>query len=679
MDMVRSKPYLIASALLFLLAASCGDSEARPGSDSRPTPPTLAAPAGKSLTAEQVIQRAGERFARVGSYRGELTVTLEPSRVPFMRSVADVHVGRGAATTMELMDPRIGRATMRPHLIAVGEELYLKLQPQDAWVTVPAPNKSRTFNQLQAALGGDFRGAFGEPVPLFESLARLGATFTSAVDPDFEDGEAYRIDFAVRSEQLKESMLMMLREEGQELSEEEERLAEFKMSGSVWVTTADLLVRRHEVLLTSLPAGLLLGRARRVEGRFAAYDEPVSIKRPSSVERPADGGTALASGSTEAVDPAGAPATLEPAWFTTFGGPGGDEAWSALQTADGGYVVAGVTESYGAGGRDVYLIKAGADGSEQWSKTFGESGVDWGYSVQQTADGGYVVTGKSDPAGGGGGDVYLIKTDGGGDEQWSSSFGGPGWDGAYAVRQTSDGGYVVAGKTESYGSGDADAYLIKTDEEGKERWSKFFGGPDADWASSVIQAADGGYVLAGVTRSFGEGVRNVYLVKTDQKGDEEWSRTFGDQQTTVVWWVWSAQQTSDGGYVIAFVAGGDAYLLKTDGQGREQWRRSFGGEMADGAWSVQQTSDGGYVVAGDTESYGAGGTDVYLVKTDSEGVEQWSSTFGGPRDEFAWSIRQTADGGYVVAGKTDSYGVGGGDVLLIKTNGAGGAAAGRAP
>ena len=276
---------------------------------------------------------------------------------------------------------------------------------------------------------------------------------------------------------------------------------------------------------------------------------------------------------------------------------------SVQQTADGGFIIAGSTESMDYVDQDVYLIKTDVDGNEQWSKTFGGTYRDSGSSVQQTADGGFIIAGTKDLLGSGvdGYDVYLIRTDADGNEQWSKTFGGPYWDSGSSVQQTADGGFIIAGGTKSFGAGESDVYLVKTDVDGNEQWSKTFGGSSAD-GRSVQQTTDGGFIIAGYTESFGAGESDVYLVKTDVNGNEQWSKTFG-------------------------------------------------GSSTDYGFSVQQTTDGGFIIAGYTESFGAGESDVYLVKTDVNGNEQWSKTFGGPYRDSGSSVQQTADGGFIIAGR----------------------------
>ena len=362
-------------------------------------------------------------------------------------------------------------------------------------------------------------------------------------------------------------------------------------------------------------------------------------------------------------------------WSRTYGGSYSEWGYSVQQTTDGGYIVAGRALSFSGGNYDdVYLVKTDSVGNTQWSRTYGGSDHDFGRCVQQTADGGYVVVGWTFSFGAGSRDVYLVKTDSLGGLLWSRTYGGDGWDYGYSVQQTPDGGYIVVGNTNSFGVGDRDVYLIKTNSGGDIVWTRTYGGSDNDWGYSVQQTSDGGYVAAGHTLSFGAGGLDVYLIKTDSTGDTLWTRTYGDSGGEAGW---SAQQTIDGGYILtggtnSFGAGeSDAFLIKTDSGGDALWSRTYGGSKVDGGFSVHQMTDGGYVVAGWTETFVAGDSNVYLVRTDSLGDVLWSRTYGGDSYDYGQAIQQTMDGGYVVAGYTMSFGVGDRNVMLTKLDSSG--------
>jgi len=369
-------------------------------------------------------------------------------------------------------------------------------------------------------------------------------------------------------------------------------------------------------------------------------------------------------------------------WETTFGGTDDGYGFSVQQTNDGGYIITGdIIYSYGSG-VDVYLIKTNENGNEQWSQTFGGTNLDNGRSVQQTNDGGYIITGYTTSFGNGSRDVYLIKTDSSGNEQWTQTFGGSGGDYGHSIQQTNDGGYIITGYTTSFGNGNEDVFLIKTDENGNEQWSQTFGGNERDVGNSVQQTTDGGYIITGYTSqgidSFGNDYLDVYLIKTDQNGEEEWSQTLGstysDRGNSV-------QQTNDGGYIIT----GDTfnisyenisvYLIKTDQNGEEEWSQTFGGEEVNFGKSGQQTTDGGYIITGYTNYFGNlenqqwwDGTNVLLIKTDENGNEEWLQLFGGTFSDKGRSVQQTNDGGYIITGHLETYRYGGGDVYLIKTD-----------
>ncbi len=353
------------------------------------------------------------------------------------------------------------------------------------------------------------------------------------------------------------------------------------------------------------------------------------------------------------------------AWTKTFGGSASDYGYSVQQTKDGGYIITGNK------GGDVYLIKTDAYGETSWTKTFGGSASDVGRSVQQTMDDGYIISGFTGSYGAGGYDVYLIKTDASGNEQWYKAFGGSSDDGSFTVQQTTDGGYIMTGYTQSYGAGEDDVYLIKTDANGNQTWDKTIGGSAFDLAYSIQPTTDGGYIITGFTRSYGAGNRDVYLIKTDANGDTSWTKTFGGTASDRAF---SVQQTTDGGYImtgstLSYGAGGyDVYLIKTDANGNQTWSKTYGGLSDDAGYAVQQTTDGGYIITGYTVSYSVGGGDVYLIKTDESGNQTWYKTFGGTEDEEGYSVQQTTDGGFIITGSTQSYGAGDRDVYLIKTD-----------
>jgi len=359
-------------------------------------------------------------------------------------------------------------------------------------------------------------------------------------------------------------------------------------------------------------------------------------------------------------------------WTRTYGGSYDDCGYSVQQTSDGGYIIAGYTSSFGAGGSDFYLLKTDSSGDTTWTRTYGGSDSDWGWSVQQTSDGGYVIAGATWSFGAGLTDMYLLKTDSSGDTIWTRTYGGSDLDEAWSVQQTSDGGYVIAGEIWSSGGTTYDVCLLKTDSSGDTLWTCTYGGSEWDRGRSVQQTSDGGYIIAGYTYSFGAGCTDVYLVKTDSSGDTLWTRTYGGSSDDLGW---SVQQTSHGGYVIAgttfsFGAGSnDVYLVKTDSSGDTLWTRTYGGSDLDYGNSVQQTSDGGYIIAGGTRSFGIGARDVYLIKTNSSGDTLWTRTYGGSSGDAGYSVQQTTDGGYIIAGYTESFGAGGSDVYLVRVAG----------
>ena len=212
-----------------------------------------------------------------------------------------------------------------------------------------------------------------------------------------------------------------------------------------------------------------------------------------------------------------ATAQAQTSWWRTYGGTSYDCGNSVQQTSDSGYIVACETYSLGPVTRDVYLIKTDASGDTLWTRIYGRD-EDQGLSVQQTSDGGYIVAGETYPFGAAMRDVYLIKTDANGDTLWTRTYGGTSEDFCYSVWQTADGGYIIVGRTESYGAGRDDVWLLKTDANGDTLWTRTYGGTSYEGGNSVRQTPDGGYIIAASTASYGEGDFDIWLIKTDAQG-----------------------------------------------------------------------------------------------------------------------------------------------------------------
>jgi hypothetical protein len=360
-------------------------------------------------------------------------------------------------------------------------------------------------------------------------------------------------------------------------------------------------------------------------------------------------------------------------WTRTYGDDDWDSGRCVQATSDGGYVIAGFTFTSGTG-QDIYLIKTDDVGDTLWTKCIRGEGSDDAKSIQELPGGGYIVAGNTQVPGIFGCDIYLIKTDADGDTIWTRKYGdseamGTGTNNGNCVERTSDGGYIVAGYSQYQGPHNEDVWLIKTDADGDSLWSRFFGGAAFDMAYTVEQTSDDGYIAVGYTLSFGEGNEDVYLVKTDALGSLEWAKTYGGTGGDYGRCV---RQTSDDGYIItgytnSFGAGGfDVYLIRTDALGDTLWTRTYGGGNDDISYSLQITAAEGYIISGKTASFGAGGSDTYLIETAANGDTLWTRTYGGTGTDKGYFVQLTLDGNYIITGETSSYGGGDYDVLLMK-------------
>ena len=368
-------------------------------------------------------------------------------------------------------------------------------------------------------------------------------------------------------------------------------------------------------------------------------------------------------------------------WEVSLGGSGNDYAYSIQQTTDGGYIVAGYSSSNDGdvtgnnGYSDFWIVKLDAIGNITWQKSLGGSGGDYAYSIQQTTDGGYIVAGSSivtSPSGNS--DFWIVKLDAIGNITWQKSLGGSNDADAVSIQQTTDGGYIVAGAYVA-DNFNFDSWIVKLDAIGNITWQKSLGGSYDDRASSIQQTTDGGYIVAGYSSSNdgdvtgNNGNKDYWIVKLDATGNITWQKSLGgsggDDASSI-------QQTTDGGYIVSGysesidgdVTGNngnvDYWIVKLDATGNITWQKSLGGSYDDVAYSIQQTTDGGYIVAGLSASDDGdvtgnnGGVDSWIVKLDATGNITWQKSLGGSEWDRATSIQQTTDGGYIVAGFSES-------------------------
>ncbi|MEO8759812.1 MAG: T9SS type A sorting domain-containing protein [Bacteroidia bacterium] len=358
----------------------------------------------------------------------------------------------------------------------------------------------------------------------------------------------------------------------------------------------------------------------------------------------------------------------------TFGGTGSDYGFSISPSANKGFIIAGYTDSYSAGANDFFVTKTDSLGNTVWQTAYGGTRDDEGYCAKQTNDGGFIIAGYSKSFGAINYNAYLVKTNANGDTLWTKTYGGLSNDFTNSIQQTSDGGYILAGYTTTFvtGADSGNIYLIKTDGLGNLKWTKSFGANTAiSDGYSIAQTSDNGYIITGYTNGFNEPNGDAFLLKTDSLGNIMWTKTYG---SAGVDWGNSVKQTTDGGYIMAGSASfdttnlTDVYLIKTNAVGDTLWTKTYGGAGYDFGQSLDITTDGGFIITGYTNSYGAGNYDVYLIKTDANGNISWSSVIGSTGDDEGNSVYQTADGGYAIAGVSNSYGAGDYDVYLIKTD-----------
>ena len=353
-------------------------------------------------------------------------------------------------------------------------------------------------------------------------------------------------------------------------------------------------------------------------------------------------------------------------WTRIYGGDFDDVAKSLDNTNDGGFIITGNTLSFGAGSSDIWLLKVDENGEEEWDVTFGNEFWDEARCVKATSDNGYIIAGSSIISAGEDTDWIIIKTDENGEEEWTHIVDTGYWDSANFVIETDDNGFVIAGQIADEDSDNI--CLMKLDAEGEEEWNRTFGSTEAEDAYNILKTDDGGFVILGYTASVGEGGMDVRLIKTDSEGLEEWARTYGGEENDVGF---SIESTTDEGYIIggytnSFGEGqNDFWLVKTDSLGEEIWNYTFGTSETEIAYSVMQTSDEKYVIAGWTSSGNANSNDSYIVKADSTGLI-WSTTLGDVGNDKLFDLIQNDEQEFIFAGHLQSFDSNSQDCWLVK-------------
>lgn len=330
-----------------------------------------------------------------------------------------------------------------------------------------------------------------------------------------------------------------------------------------------------------------------------------------------------------------------------------------LTTSDGGYIITGMTETSIPDDSDIIIMKTNNLGDTLWTKTYGGTQADYPYAILNTNDGNYFIVGFTKSFGAGNSDTWLLKINPSGDTLWSKTYGGSGYDEARNIIATIDGNYMIVGRSKT-GSND-DAYLMKINPAGTIIWKKNYGGPQIEIGHSVKECLDGGFVFMGQTWSYGKGMGDIYLIKTNPAGDTTWTKTFG------------GVGTDDGNDILVntdstFTIGAetnspdpqangdiDVELLKVDMNGMLIWKKFYGGTNKDVCHMIQATTDGGYIIAATSRSFSWIKPDMWLIKTNSIGDTIWTRRYGypDPYHEHSYSVKQTTDGGYLFLGHSE--------------------------
>ena len=359
------------------------------------------------------------------------------------------------------------------------------------------------------------------------------------------------------------------------------------------------------------------------------------------------------------------------AWARTFGDPGEDKATAVLQTPGGGYLVVGWT-SFRVLGVDFWLLGLDENGNLQWERACGGEKDEWALDAAPGTDGGFVAAGWTKSTAMGSLGTWVLDLDADGGVQWQKVYGGPGRNIMYAMHQTPDGGTMLGGETLDAEGVFYRPWILKLDGGGGIAWQGTYGSFESESGLDVNRTADGGTIAARWSHVNPAGGEDFILFRLDDAGELLWSRSYGAPGVEVS--ARSVSPASDGGFVVAGGAGLsserriDLLVIRVDGDGGILWQKAFGGNEDDSATSIRETADGGFVVSGQTLSFGAGLSDVWVLRLDASGEAVWQRTYGGAGEEGDSRVITASDGGFVVASSTTSFGAGSWDAWVLKLN-----------
>ncbi|WP_456365007.1 PEGA domain-containing protein [Thermococcus sp.] len=356
-------------------------------------------------------------------------------------------------------------------------------------------------------------------------------------------------------------------------------------------------------------------------------------------------------------------------WAKTYGGRNGEGARAVAVAPNGDIIVAGVTNSFGAGSYDFWVLRLDSNGNVKWQKTYGGSDVDMAFAVAIAGNGDIIVAGVTNSFGAGNADIWVLRLDSEGNVKWQKTYGGSDIDIATAVAVAPNGDIIVAGVTNSFGAGDGDFWVLRLDENGNVKWQKTYGGGDDDIAAAVAIAGNGDIIVAGGTDSFGAGNADIWVLRLDSEGKVKWQKTYGGRGDDVA----NAVAIAESGDIIvagvtnSFGAGdGDFWVLRLDSNGNVKWQKTYGGRRDNEARTVVVTPNGDIIVAGVANSFSTGSDDAWVLRLDSKGNIKWQKTYGGSRDDGTNKVSIAPNGDVIMAGYTKSFGTGYWDAWVLR-------------